>query len=152
MTIYRTRWGIVHSEALCQEDASWDGKAVTISLFYYRRVFQRIIRAYAVRQHLPLSPIILNQHGCCYEGVWFTKDGSIQRWINEHDGRASALLILSCNAHNIPVYSKKSVLVHLNRAAGIADLLKTRGLVRLYHPAMGYIEDDRYCIRRALQA
>lgn len=151
MAMYRTRWGIVHSDAVCQKDASWQASTFTKGVFHGRGVLRRVIRAYAASERLSVFPVLLIRHGFCYEGDWLcAHEGFVQNWINTNDGTTSVLMISSCNAHNVHVRSKRSLLIHLNCEASFWDMFRQRRILRLYHPAMGYIEGDRYRIRKVL--
>ncbi len=68
------------------------------------------------------------------------KSHSVQRWINEMDGRYNALVIDVCNPKSRRVYSKKSLVVAPNGV--YSGLRQCVGMVQveLFVPKIGYLD------------
>lgn len=130
------------------ENAIWDTKLILPGFFARRKLFPQLIRAHASSYGLPLRPHLLIAHGKTVYSTWnfVNAQGNavpVQNWINEHDGKSSALLLFTCNLLNLEIHSKHSLVIHLNRVTSRWDLRKG-GQLRLYHPTYGYIEDNYY--------
>lgn len=152
------RVGKVHSLATDggKEVIVWNTKLLMRGLFSRRKILPRVIRAHSISQGLSLKPILLIAHGTVRNGRWYFSDSRkrvslIQRWIDKHDGKTGALLLFSCNPSNLEVRSRFSLVVHLNRVASLLDLFRG-GCVRLYHPQLGYIEDNYYRLHSIIRS
>lgn len=155
MHCFRIRKTTVHTVNKSREDAAWYVHLLLLGFFRRRKLFPSVIKAHALRKRLASQPALFIAHGCCRKGVWLYKDKdsrlrSVQRWIDRHDGEASALILFCCNAGNLEIRSRRSIIIHLNRAASAWDLFKG-GCLRLYHPEFGYIEDRYEHLHRVIQ-
>lgn len=145
--------GIVYAWATDDDKKSidWNVPSSIYAFFHRRKIFRRVVRAYAQSQKLSLKPILLIAHGTARHGRWYFTDpqgkmSRMQDWIDEHDGKAGALLVLSCNKRNLEIRSRLSLVIHLNRIAGLLQLYRG-GCLRLHHPEFGYIENNYYRMR-----
>lgn len=87
---------------------------------------------------------ILSAHGH-FDGRWLFDDGEreypVQRWINQQDGKYSALLINCCNPGRQAISSKKSLVLVPNKVYSIFDHLRGDVQIELYLPGSGYIDE-----------
>ena len=95
-----------------------------------------------------LKPRVLHAHGIDINGVWNyeLQEGlylPVQQWVNKYDGKASPLLIASCNPKNYEIESQSSVV--LNSKGNTIMPLDSfiRDQMRIYNPGEGYVYDKR---------
>lgn len=127
-------------------DAAWDANCLMRGLFRRRKIFEKVVRAYAVSNRLPLRPHLFIAHGATRRGNhWYfghsNRIATVQSWIDRYDGTAGMLFLYCCNRLNCEIHSSSSLIVHLNRSASRWDLFRG-GCLRLYHPEYGYIENN----------
>ena len=115
-----------------------------------RKLYMPVIRAFQKSSGLS-GYIVLHAHGDTIDGEYWYQDGRrrhrMQNWINRNDGRASALIIISCNPENPDIYSHTSLVLHPHRKTSLEKLY--HGGVRMFVPGIGYLNDNRKA-RRAL--
>lgn len=154
MKRFQMSWGIIYTTGATREDAVWDLQLLLRGFLTRRRLWQRLIRIHSLRSRLRCTPLILCAHGKTRRGRWYLRDDNgryqlLQDWIDEHDGESGSLLLFCCNSLNAEIASRRSLVVHLNRAASRWDLFRG-GCLRLFHPEFGYIENNYFRIRRIL--
>lgn len=88
---------------------------------------------------------IIETHGDFRNGEWVLLDGqrnfTAQEWINQNDGKYSALVIHACNPVNSEIFAKKSLVLHANRNFSLwSGETFAAPLVRLFVPNKGYVK------------
>ncbi|MDO8620378.1 MAG: hypothetical protein Q7R64_03465 [bacterium] len=120
--------------------------------FLHRKLVRELIKKHG-QEHGLDGIIFLSAHGkpastYCY---WhFGKVKKVQEWIDRHDGKATALVISSCNRFDRNVTSKHSIIIHPNRAYNLLELMRTKGygIVRVRVPSVGYVEQKPYLLKK----
>ena len=89
---------------------------------------------------------ILFAHGDSYQrNKWAYQDAgkwkNVQKWINENDGKFSALILKCCNPGSAEIKSKKSIVLMPNQE--FSNVLHNIGEVQIeiYAPGKGYIDE-----------
>ena len=86
----------------------------------------------------------LAAHGDDESGKWIYEDQGeeklVQDWINEQDGKYSALLLCVCNPSGQEIESKKSIVLAPNYTFGTVVQMQEGGQIDLYVPKKGYID------------
>jgi hypothetical protein len=123
--------------------------------FLKRKTFRQLCRLNADRL-VNERVKVLKVHGVSNpEGRFLFHDGkklrSVQRWIDENDGRASVLVIMGCNPHGRTIVSKQSIVLHPKGKISECALQTNHSLIRMYVPNIGYVENDRCLLRQAFR-
>jgi len=89
---------------------------------------------------------VLNAHGGDDNGKWVYQDGhenyfSVQKWVNELDGRYALLCLCCCNPGHNEIHSRKSAVLVANNDLDMLFKDSGRFQVELYLPKRGYITD-----------
>jgi len=127
--------------------------SAVIGDFIKRRLFRELLELYGNQNDLE-GYILLNAHGVRKSKKWMFADGkkrhSVQKWIDKRDGSCLAMLLCCCNPRNYEIHSEKSVVIHPKDAIGIVKLVRG-GHLRMYVPGEGYLEDNHYRLRKAIE-
>lgn len=126
-----------------------------LECFFRRPLFKRIGELNCAKLNTK-KIIVLKVHGTTKQGSrqYLYHDGEnkllVQDWINEHDGKASALVVMACNPHNYNVTSVKSLVLHPDRNVNLCDIIRG-GVVRMFVPEIGYMEYNYYRLHKAIR-
>jgi hypothetical protein len=99
---------------------------------------------------------LLESHGDFYNGEWVVCEnhkslGTVQDWVDKHDGTATALMITCCNPERSELHSSHSLVLHASRLVGaLPAMIYTQGLIKLFVPGKGYMERDYKGLRRLI--
>lgn len=77
----------------------------------------------------------------------------VQRFVDSLDGKANAILLSFCNPENADVFSRSSLVVHPHSGINRIKLLYgKRYSMRMHVPGVGYVEENRYLLRKTIDA
>ncbi len=127
-----------------------------------RKILNQFLRRPAYRQLVHKNSfrlinekfVLLRAHGKILNGEYIFHDGNrvrwVQDWINEHDGKANTLVVMACSHPLVSITSRRSLVMH--PFGTISSLkLSQRERVRMFVPGIGYVEDNRSLLRKALR-
>lgn len=124
-------------------------------MFTKRKLFRELLEAWGAAHNLK-GYKILEAHGDFYDKKWVISEnhkslGTVQDWVNEHDGTAIALMITACNPRRNGLHSERSLLLHTSKlVSAIVPMIYNQGLIRVFVPGMGYMERDYKGLRRLI--
>jgi len=117
----------------------------SISEFFSNPLHKEYVKLYGQKKNLKGFGILF-AHGDSYPGKgWKYEDNgkfrSVQKWIDENDGRFSTLILKCCNPCAVEIKSKKSVILVPNET--FSNVLHSLGHVQveIYVPKKGYLDD-----------
>jgi hypothetical protein len=124
-------------------------------LFFRRPIFRQVLQEQSFNM-VNQKIIVLRAHGTERKGsqkYWFN-DGYrkclVQDWIDEHDGKAAALVVMACNPLNSSISSTHSLIIHPTQNINLLDLWRTNPL-RIFVPRYGYFDGNYYRLKKALR-
>lgn len=116
-------------------------------MFTKRKMFRELIKVWGGAHQLS-GYKILDAHGDYFQKQWMIAEnhkslGSVQNWINEHDGTVAALMVTACNPRRSKLFSEHSLVFHPSRmVSSLPGMIYTQGLIRVFVPGTGYMEKD----------
>ena len=128
--------------------------------FTKRKLVKKLLENYSKKTDLE-GFIMLDAHGT-ESNPWTFKDGykdlDVQNWIDKIDGNSLAILLYICNPKNLPITSKKSIVIHSNKNI-LLDKLGFFPLdgfingknIRIYFPNNGYL-DSYYKLKKVIES
>lgn len=139
------------------QDPTWPERwlALQEQMWFRRKMFAELFEVWSQRYGLQ-GYKLLEAHGGVNKSAWYYYEqgapvAKVQNWIDDSDGTAAALLVLSCNTNNGELSSRRSLLLHLARIPHhIVEQTHNTTLLRLYAPGIGYLERDYNKTRRLI--
>ncbi len=123
---------------------------LTIKHFTKRSSFRKILEVWGQVNELE-GYVLLHAHGTAKNGKWVFTDGGrgydIQKWIDQMDGKALAILLQCCNPENCEIHSERSIIIHPKDRMNYIGLIRG-GHLRIYVPGEGYLESNHYRMRK----
>lgn len=117
----------------------------TIQDFFSNLLHKEYAKLWGQKNNLQGYGILWAHGDSCLGKGWKYEDNgkfrSVQKWINENDGKFSTLILKCCNPDAVEIKSKKSVILVPNQE--FSNVLHQIGgvQVELYAPRKGYLDD-----------
>ncbi len=129
-----------------------------LALFVQRRLVRELVEAFGEHRRLK-GTRFLAAHGKKRRKTYryvpdqnAGKSSSVQKWIDEHDGRHAVLVIGACNNRNHVIRSKHSIVVHPDQPWSLMTFVRKRSsFVRVFVPDVGYVEHDCRLMRKIIE-
>jgi hypothetical protein len=124
-------------------------------MFTKRKLFTELFEVWGKKFSLN-GYKILEAHGDFYNREWVICEnqrslGTVQDWVNKHDGTSIALMVTSCNPCKSELFSERSLVLHQSRLVhGLPSMIYTQGLIRVFVPGNGYMENDYKGLRKLI--
>ncbi|MBI4058278.1 hypothetical protein HY408_00755 [Candidatus Gottesmanbacteria bacterium] len=152
--IYSAEDLIMHREPTFNH--SWTNRRTEflVYMFTKRKLFREMLDVWQSAIGVT-GYAILAAHGD-FDGQWvyYENDfrmGTVQEWVDKMDGSVAALMVTCCNPEECEIVSRKSLVLHPGRLArSFPEMVHTPGLIRLFVPPIGYVENDYKRLRRII--
>jgi hypothetical protein len=124
-------------------------------MFTKRKLFTELFEVWGKKFSLH-GYKILEAHGDFYNGEWVIGEnhkslGTVRDWVNKYDGTVTALMVTSCNPCGSELFSEHSLVLHTSRLVpALPCMINTQGLIRVFVPGNGYMENDYKGLRRLI--